>query len=197
MKHLFFVLSLSLSLSMHAVQIGEVVKGFSLTSETGEKVSLKQFYGKNIVLEWFNHGCPFVRKHYDVQNMQNLQEKWVSKGVVWLTISSSAKDKQGHLKDFKEAYKKKKSEKMKSSYLLLDHEGTVGKQFGAKTTPHMFIINKKGKLIYKGAIDSIASARSEDIQKSKNYVDDALESLSLGNKVLTKSTKQYGCSVKY
>ena len=196
MKILSFLL-LTFTLNINAVENGAMVKDFKLLSNKNTQVSLSDFKGKTVVLEWFNHGCPFVRKHYDVGNMQGLQKKWMGKDVVWLTINSSAKGKQGYLADATAAANKMKEEKMNSNYLLLDPTGKVGRMLAAKTTPHMYVINKEGKLAYQGAIDSISSASSDDIKKSENYVDSALSSLMKGKKIAKADTKQYGCSVKY
>ena len=196
MKILSFLL-LTFTLNINAVENGAMVKDFTLLSNKNTQVSLSDFKGKIVVLEWFNHGCPFVRKHYDVGNMQGLQKKWMGKDVVWLTINSSAEGKQGYLANAVVADKKMKEEKMNSKYLLLDSKGKVGRMLAAKTTPHMYIINKEGKLAYQGAIDSISSASSSDIKNSDNYVDMALTSMMSGKKIAKANTKQYGCSVKY
>ncbi len=169
---------------------------FKLRGHDGKTYSLEEFKGKIVVLEWFNHGCPFVRKHYDSKNMQKLQKKYKSK-VVWLTINSSNVDKQGYLKDEKAASKIYDLEGMNSRALLIDTAGRTGQKFEAKTTPHMYIINPKGKLVYEGAIDSIASANENDIKKATNYVDDTLAKLADGQSIDYFKTKPYGCSVKY
>jgi glutathione peroxidase-family protein len=169
---------------------------FNLRGHDGKSYSLKEFKGKIVVLEWFNHGCPFVRKHYDSKSMQNLQKKFKNK-VVWLTINSSNVDKQGYLKDEKAASKIYEIEGMNSRALLLDTAGRIGQKYQAKTTPHMYIINAKGKLIYEGAIDSIASANDFDLKKATNYVDATLTKLTNNEEVEYFKTKPYGCSVKY
>lgn len=169
---------------------------FSLKGHDGKTYSLSDYKGKIVVLEWFNHGCPFVRKHYDSSNMQNLQKKYKNK-VVWLTINSSNVGKQGYLKDTVAAKKIYEQEEMESKALLIDTDGTVGRRYKAKTTPHMFVINKDGKLIYEGAIDSIASANSSDIESSENYVDMVLTKIVSGKSVKYTRNKAYGCSVKY
>lgn len=196
MKKIVLVVSLLFSVNIIAqAELGKMAPNFTLDGHP-QKVSLESLKGQIVVLEWFNHGCPFVRKHYDSENMQKLQLKYKGK-VKWLTIVSSAKDNQGYLAGKAAATAKFKEEKMHSDYLLLDPNGKVGRAYNAKTTPHMYIINKEGKLVYEGAIDSISSYDSEDIPKSKNYVDLALTELLAGQSVKLRKTRAYGCSVKY
>ena len=180
-----------------AVETGKAAPDFSLTSADGKTVKLSDYKGKTVVLEWVNEGCPFVRKHYDSGNMQSLQAKYTNKDVIWLSVCSSAEGKQGHWSDGDEANEFKRREKAAMSAILLDPEGTVGRAYGAKTTPHMYIINKKGVLEYQGAIDDTASTRAKDIPKSTNWVVQALDELLAGKKVSVSDTKPYGCSVKY
>ena len=189
------VISLFFTLSLFAAKAPE----FTLKNEKGEMVKLSDYKGKTVVLEWYNEGCPFVRKHYDAGNMQRLQAKYTKKGIVWLTIISSAKGKQGYLEDgaLKDKLDPKKSEKMKSTHLLKDADGKVGQLYSAKTTPHMYIISKKGDLVYQGAIDSNDSAESKDIASSKNYVSTNLDLILTGKAIKVAKTKPYGCSVKY
>ena len=168
----------------------------SVTDSTGKTHTVSQYKGKTVVLEWFNPGCPFVKKHYESGNMQKLQEEFTGKGVVWLTIDSSAPFRQGHLTP-EEANAKIAEWKMKPSALLLDPEGKAGQIYGAKTTPHMFVINPDGKVIYQGAIDDKPSNSPEAIASATNYVKVALEESMAGKSVTTASTKPYGCSVKY
>ena len=168
----------------------------SVTDSNGKTHTVSQYKGKTVVLEWFNPGCPFVKKHYESGNMQKLQEEFTGKGVVWLTIDSSAPFRQGHLTP-EEANGKIAEWKMKPSALLLDPEGKAGQIYGAKTTPHMFVINPDGKVIYQGAIDSKPSNAPEAIASATNYVRVALEESMAGKTVTTASTKPYGCSVKY
>ena len=195
MKKLALVVSFIFSLNSVALSIGQQIDSFKLTGYP-KTVDLNSLRGKYVVLEWYNDGCPFVRKHYDSNNMQNLQRRYKDK-VSWLTINSSAPGKQGHLPNLDEAKKKYQQEAMLSHSLLLDTGGKIGKYFSAKTTPHMYIIDPKGILIYQGAIDSIPSADKSDIGKSINYVDRALESALKGEKVKFAKTRAYGCSVKY
>jgi peroxiredoxin len=179
-----------------AAQVGKTAPEFSLPASTGKSVDLSQYKGKLVVLEWFNHGCPFVKKHYDSGNMQALQKEFTGKGVIWLSICSSAPGKQGfgtaeehnaELKEFKAA----------PTAVLMDSDGKVGRLYGAKTTPHMFIINKKGVLVYAGAIDDHPDTEKDSIKVSKNFVKEALDELLGGKAVAQASTKSYGCSVKY
>ena len=159
-------------------------------------ISLKDFRGKIVVLEWLNHGCPFVRKHYDSGNMQALQKKYVERNVIWLSIISSAPGNQGYV-DTHGALKDKLNNKSAATDILLDTKGMVGRLYGAKTTPHMFIINKDGNIAYQGAIDDKADILQGSIPEAKNYVSSALEDLMNNKKVTTPSTKSYGCSIKY
>lgn len=175
---------------------GSAAPDFKLTDTNGKEHSLSDFKGKFVVLEWTNFGCPFVRKHYDSGNMQALQEKYTGKDVVWLMIGSSAEGKQGNFPP--EKWNEMVEEKgAKPTAVLLDPEGTVGKLYGAMTTPDMFIIDPEGTLVYRGAIDSIASADKSDIQKATNYVSTSLDAAMDGKPVEPASTKPYGCSVKY
>jgi peroxiredoxin len=176
--------------------VGSAAPNFSATDSNGKTVSLADYKGKYVVLEWFNPECPFVKKHYGSGNMQKLQENFTSKGVTWLTIDSSATGKEGSLKP-DEANKKIADWKVHSTALLLDSDGKVGKAYGAKNTPHMFVINPEGKVIYEGAIDSKASPNPDDIPSSTNYVKVALDESMAGKQVSTPSSRPYGCSVKY
>jgi peroxiredoxin len=175
---------------------GSAAPDFTLIDTSGKEHSLSDFRGKFVVLEWTNFGCPFVKKHYDSNNMQSLQKKYTEKDVVWLSICSSAEGRQGHFPPGKwnELIKEKGAE---PTAVLLDEKGEVGKLYGATTTPDMFIIDKKGTLIYRGAIDSIRSVDQSDIPKATNYVSAALDSKMAGKPVKNASTKPYGCSVKY
>lgn len=177
-------------------EVGKAAPDFSLVSTTGKKVSLSQFKGKLVVLEWLNHGCPFVKKHYRSMNMQALQKKYTAKGVVWLSVVSSAPGRQGFFEDGK-ANEMTKSMKASPTAVLKDPSGRVGKLYKAMTTPHMYVIDKKGTLRYAGAIDSIRSANPEDVKKAVNYVSKALGELMAGKEVSTPKTRPYGCSVKY
>jgi len=177
-------------------KVGSAAPDFSLTDSNGQKHSLGEYKGKWVVLEWFNPQCPFVQKHYGTGNMQKLQQEYAAKGVTWLSIDSSAPGKEGNLSP--EAANKKIAEwRMKSSALLLDPEGKAGQSYGAKNTPHMFIINPDGKIAYEGAIDSKATANPRDIPTATNYVKVALDESLGGKPISNPNTKPYGCSVKY
>lgn len=195
------VLTLVAALSMTVAVRAEVVTGqpapeFELKDITGTSHKLSDFKGKLVVLEWVNHGCPFVVKHYSKGNLPNLQKDYTGKGVVWLSICSSAEGKQGYYTG--EEWQKLNAEKGgQATAILLDPEGTVGKQYGAKTTPHMFVINAEGTLVYQGAIDDKPSTDSDDIPGAKNYVKAALDEVLAGQPVTTGQTKPYGCGVKY
>ena len=179
-----------------APAVGSGAPDFSLSDSNGKTDELSKYKGKYVVLEWTNPGCPFVRKHYDSGNMQKLQAEFVKKGVVWLAVDSSAPGNEGALEG-DSAKDAKKGDYAACSALLLDPDGKVGHLYGATNTPHMYIVDPEGKLIYSGAIDSIASADKNDIAKATNYVRAALDE-ALGGKPVTKaSSKAYGCSVKY
>jgi peroxiredoxin len=187
----------SSSSTMAAVTTGAAAPAFTLTDLDGKKHSLKDFKGKVVVLEWFNHQCPFVEKHYKSGNMQKIQADYTKKGVVWLAVNSTAKGKDGHFKNNAEGKKVLTDWKANATAMLVDADGKVGKAYGAKTTPHMYVINGTGTLVYQGAIDSKASTDPADIESSTNYVVQALDATLAGKPVTTGSTDPYGCSVKY
>lgn len=193
---LFLVMTIQMNTAFAEVRADSQAPEFSLMDMTGKERKLSDFSGKYIVLEWFNKDCPYVKKHYESSNMQNLQKKYTKLGVVWLTIYSSAKGKQGH-ETPAEALKTHKDLDSSSSHLLADSDGVVGKLFGAKTTPHIFIINPNQKVIYAGAIDDNSSANPADIATSKNYLSLALDAALAGKTVEVRQTKPYGCGVKY
>lgn len=176
--------------------VGSAAPDFSAPDSKGKTHSLSQYKGKYVVLEWFNPDCPFVKKHYGPGNMQKLQEEYTGKGVVWLSVDSSAPGKEGHL-TAEQAEKKMSEWKTKQTALLLDPDGKAGKAYAAKTTPHMFIINPEGKIVYEGAFDSKATPNPADIPTSTNYVKVALDESMGGKPVSNPKTKPYGCSVKY
>ena len=179
-----------------AAKIGEAAPAFEVAGVAGKPVKLSDFKGKYVVLEWTNEGCPFVQKHYKTGNMQGLQKEFAGKDVAWLTVFSSAEGKQGHV-DAAGAKKFAADYKTASTAMLLDEKGTVGKLYDAKTTPHMYVIDAAGKLIYMGGIDDTPSADSADIPNSKNFVRLALNEALVGKPVTTPVSKPYGCSVKY
>lgn len=179
-----------------AAVVGKPAPPFQLTDVNGERVRLDSFKGKYVVLEWVNFQCPFVGKHYGGRNMQSLQKVYTQKGVVWLTICSSAPGKQGHVSGA-EAKAELAEQGAAPTRFLLDPKGVVGKAYGAKTTPHMFVIDPKGRLVYNGAIDDRPTARREDLRGAKNYLAAALDASMAGRKVEVAATQPYGCSVKY
>lgn len=178
------------------VEVGQSAPEFSLPGADGKTHSLSEYKGKFVVLEWTNHECPFVKKHYSAGHMQALQKQYTGKGVVWLQIISSAPGKQGYV-TATEAAAINKSNGAAATATLLDPEGKVGHLYGAQTTPHMYVITPAGKLVYQGAIDDKPSAKTEDIATSKNFVSTALDEALAGKAVSTPVTKSYGCSVKY
>src|SRR4051812_11961806 len=177
-------------------RVGSAAPTFSVADTKGKTHSLADYKGKWVVLEWFNPECPFVKKHYGSGNMQKLQQEYRGKGVVWLSIDSSAPGKEGNLTP-DNAGKTMSEFKMTSTALLLDQDGKAGQAYGAKNTPHMFIINPEGKIVYEGAIDSKPTANPADIATANNYVKAALDEAMAGKPVSNAVTKPYGCSVKY
>lgn len=193
---ILFAAGIGVRLCDAAAVAGEPAPAFQLPDAGGKTRSLEEFKGKFVVMEWLNPDCPFVRKHYDSGNMQRLQETYTGKGVTWLSINSSAPGKQGHLTP--ETAKAFVAERgAVSTAILLDPDGTVGRAYGAKTTPHMFIINPQGVLIYAGAIDDTPSPDPADVEGARNYVAAALDAALAGEPVATPQSKPYGCSVKY
>lgn len=176
--------------------IGESAPEFTLTDSEGEARSLSDYRGKYVILEWVNHGCPFVQKFYGSGTMQALQKKMTDDGVVWLAINSSVPGGQGYL-TAETANIISKEKKASHSALLLDPEFKAAKAYEAKATPHMFVINPEGVLIYGGAIDSIPSTKVADIEKAENYVLAALSASQEGKPVKTAMTRAYGCAIKY
>lgn len=179
-----------------AAQVGQPAPEFTLTDSNGQSHNLSDFKGKFVVLEWLNHGCPFVKKHYDGGNMQGLQKEYTGKDVVWLSIVSSAPGKQGHMSP-EETNKAKEEKVSAATAILIDEDGTVGKLYDAKVTPELFVINPEGTLIYAGAIDDKKSVDAADVAGAKNYVKQALDEALAGNPVSEPTTEAYGCSVKY
>jgi peroxiredoxin len=179
-----------------AASVGQPAPSFSVTDASGKSVSLADFKGKAVVLEWVNPGCPYVRKHYDSANMQATQKGATSQNVVWLAVNSTA---SGHY-DYKKPADMAAwmtSQKAAASYTLMDSDGKVGKAYGARTTPHLYIVDAKGTLVYAGGIDDKPSSNPADVKTAKNYVNAALADLSAGKPVAQAVTRPYGCSVKY
>lgn len=175
---------------------GKPANDFTLKDVTGKTVHLADYKGKFVVLEWFNQGCPFVQKHYESGNMQNLQKTYTGKGVVWLAISST-NPKSGDYRDPQGTQGVMRDWKMNPTAFVLDEDGAVGRTWGARATPHMFVVDPAGKVIYAGAIDDKATWRQEDVRTAKNYVAAALDEAMAGKPVTTANTAAYGCSVKY
>ena len=179
-----------------AATVGAAAPDFELKDTTGKLVKLADFKGRHVVLEWTNPGCPFVVKHYGSQNMQGLQKEAAAKNVVWLSISSTAKGHPDHLEPAALAARYKAWGSAPSA-VLMDDAGSVGKAYAARTTPHMFVIDPAGKLVYAGGIDDKRSADPADVKEAKNFVRAALGESMAGKPVSTPSAAPYGCSVKY
>ena len=179
-----------------AARVGEAAPDFTATDSNGQTHHLADYQGKYVVLEWHNQGCPYTKKHYESGNMQRLQKEWTQKGVVWLTVISSAPGTQGYVTAPEENDYVKRMHAVPTA-VLLDPDGNLGHLYAAKTTPHMYIIDPKGTLIYNGAIDDHPTADPGDIPNSKNYVSLALSEAMGGQAVADASTRPYGCSVKY
>jgi peroxiredoxin len=190
------ILVSSCGITFAEVQVGKAAPDFSLTDTNGKTHHLTDYKGKFVVLEWYQPDCPFVRKHYNSGNMQALQKEYVAKGVVWLSIDSSASGKEGNYPPAKLNQITAKTGAVRTA-LLLDPDGKVGHLFGAKTTPDMYIINPQGTLVYQGAIDDKPSTDLADVKTAKNYVKSALDAVMGGQTIGTASTRPYGCSVKY
>ena len=177
-------------------KVSETAPAFTTAATNGRSVSLADQRGKIVILEWTNHDCPYVRKHYDSGNMQTLQKEITAQGVVWLTLISSSPGTQGYVSP-KEADELTASRKANPTSVLLDPSGAVGKAYGATNTPHMYIVDKAGLLVYAGAIDDRPTTRRADIQGAHNYVRAALDDMAAGRAVQTPVTRAYGCTVKY
>ena len=182
--------------TLAAPAVGQNAPDFNLTDTAGKTVRLSDFKGKHVVLEWVNPGCPYVRKHYDSANMQQTQKDVVGRGVVWLAINSTESNHYDYLAPGKlSAWMAQ--QKAAPTATLMDQEGSVGQAYGARTTPHMYIVNPQGKLIYAGGIDSIPSSRAEDIKTAVNYVKQAVGQALAGQPLTNATTRPYGCSIKY
>lgn len=181
--------------AMAAPAIGQAAPAFTAVDSKGKQHNLADFKGKVVVLEWTNHDCPYVKKHYQA-NMQDLQKQARDAGVVWLSVISSAPGEQGHV-DGKKADELTASRNASPTAVLLDPQGTIGKAYDARTTPHMYVIDAKGVLRYAGGIDSIASAKVEDLQKASPLFKTAMQAVVKGETVAQATTRPYGCNVKY
>ncbi|WP_243451043.1 thioredoxin family protein [Sphingosinicella sp. CPCC 101087] len=179
-----------------AAVVGQPAPSFTLADTNGRSVSLSDFRGKTVVLEWHNPGCPFVRKHYDSRNMQRAQTAAARDGVVWLTINSGAPGKQGHMSGAEANALLARAGARPAAYLL-DPRGDVGRAYEARTTPHMYIVNRAGTLVYAGGIDDRPTANPADIDGARNHVLAALSELKAGRAVSVSTSRPYGCAVKY
>jgi hypothetical protein len=177
-------------------EIGSPAPAFSLPDTHGYDHSLEDYAGKWVVLEWLNYGCPFVRKHYDSGNMQELQARYGAQGVVWLSVVSSAPGQQGYYEP-DEMNRMNGENGNRAAAVLLDPDGAVGRSYGAKTTPQMYVINPQGVLLYNGAIDDRPTSRVEDVEGATNFLVQAMTEAMAGDPVSTPTTQPYGCSVKY
>ena len=185
-----------LAISAFAVKVGDSAPDFTGTDSHGQSHKLSDYRGKFVVLEWHNNGCPFTKKHYESGNMQRLQKQWTDKGVVWLTVISSSPGSQGYVTaDQENDYIQRMHAAPTAA--LLDPKGEIGHLYGAKTTPHMFVINPQGQIIYNGAIDDKPTPDLSDVNGAKNYVSEALQESMAGQAVAVATTRPYGCSVKY
>ena len=179
-----------------APAVGQNAPDFSLKDAGGRTVRLSDFRGRHVVLEWTNPGCPYVRKHYDSGNMPATQKDAVDKGVVWLSINSTEKASYEYMEPAK-VVAWQAERRARPSALLLDEEGSAGKAYGARTTPHMYVVDPQGRLIYAGGIDSIPSSDPADIKKAVNYVRQGLDEALAGKPLSAATTRPYGCSIKY
>lgn len=184
------------ALGAHAAAVGQMAPDFTLQSTEGKPVRLSDLRGKYVVLEWTNPGCPFVRKHYDSGNMPATQKAARAQGLAWLSVNSTAKESGDYLEPARLAAWLAER-KARPTAILMDEEGTVGHAYGARTTPHMYVIDPRGTLVYAGGIDSIPSARVADIERATNYVKAALADIAAQRPVAAAATQPYGCSIKY
>jgi len=179
-----------------ALKPGDAAPDFKGVDSNGKVQTLAQYRGKYVVLEWANKGCPYEQKQYNTGNMERLQKEWTAKGVVWLSVLSSAPGQQGNVTAFEENEYLREM-KAAPTAAILDPSGTIGRAYDAKTTPDMFVIDPQGKLVYEGAIDDQPTPDPENIKNAKNYVSAALEASMAGRPVAVPVTRSYGCSVKY
>jgi peroxiredoxin len=189
-------LAMAATLAGAAATIGHAAPAFTATDTAGKAHSLADYKGRTVVLEWVNPGCPYVRKHYGSANMQTTQRAAVDKGVVWLAVNSTATDATDYLAPPKMAAWMQE-QKAAANATLMDADGKLGRAYGARTTPHMYVIDKQGTLVYAGAIDSKPTSRVDDIKTATNHVNAALTDVLAGKAVSVAATQPYGCSVKY
>ena len=189
-------LALTAAAASAEVKIGQAAPAFAGVDSTGKTVKLEDYRGKTVVLEWTNHECPFVKKHYNSGNMQSLQKKWTERGVVWLSVISSPPGEQGNVPPEK-ANELTQERNAAPSAVLIDPKGEIARLYEAKTTPHMYVVTPQGQLAYMGGIDDKPSTKVEDVKTATNYVDAALAEVIAGKPVSTPATRAYGCTVKY
>lgn len=198
-RSLIFALALiaaPISTALAQAVPGKPAPAFTLADLDGRKVALAEMRGKYVILEWTNPSCPFVRKHYGSGNMQSLQRRFAAEGVVWLTINSTARSHPEYLKPA-ELKSWLQQQEAAPTIAALDADGTVGRAYGAKTTPHMYVIDPNGALVYAGAIDDKRSADPADVKTASNFVVQAMNELRAGKPVSSPATPPYGCSIKY
>ena len=195
-RKLLFSLIFLIGLPAFAVAPGTPAPDFRGTDSTGTQHSLSEYRGKFVVLEWANQGCPFDRKHYLSGSMESQQRDWTAKGVIWLSVISSAPGQQGYVTPAEENTYLKTMHAAPTA-ALLDPDGTIGRLYGAKTTPHIFVIDPTGKLIYQGAIDDKPTTDQEDLKGARNYLNETLTAAMAGKPLQIEGTRPYGCSVKY
>ena len=193
---LALILLITPNISYAAPEIGKPAPAFTGSDVNGNQINLSDYAGKTVGLEWTNHECPYVKKHYDTQNMQTLQKEATDNDAVWLTIVSSAKGQQGQTPP-EEAKEVMSAVGSYETARILDPEGTIGQAYDARTTPHMFVINPEGILVYMGAIDDNPTVSQKGVEGATNFVREALNALEEGSPIKTASTRPYGCSVKY
>lgn len=186
----------AIPVTIHGSNVGAPAPEFSVTDSNGRTHNLSDFKGKWVVLEWHNEGCPYVKKHYGGENMQKLQKEWTAKGAVWLTVLSSGVGQQGHM-DAAGANAYFARQHAAPTAILLDASGDLGRRYEAKTTPHMFVINPTGVVVYNGAIDDKPTTDTADLKTATNYVSAALTEGMAGQAITTASSRPYGCGVKY
>jgi peroxiredoxin len=191
----FAIAALFSGAALAAAVVGQPAPAFTVTDLSGKPVNLADYKGRTVVLEWSNFGCPFVQKHYRSGNMQALQKKYAAE-VVWLAVNSTTRSSSDYEEPVKIGQQLKQFGAQPARYLM-DEPGTVGQAYGAKVTPHMYVIDPNGKVVYNGAIDDRRSANVEDVKGAKNYVAAALEEVKAGKPVSTPSTTAYGCTIKY
>jgi peroxiredoxin len=192
----FLLSTTAVTATAQTIRIGAPAPEFRAPDSNGKSESLDQYHGKYVVLEWHNQGCPYTKKHYVSGNMQSLQKEWTAKGVVWLTVISSAPGEQGYVTASQENSYLSRMHAVPTA-VLLDSDAKVARMYSAKTTPQMVVIDPAGRVIYDGAIDDRPTPDPEDIKGAKNYLDEALSAAMAGKPVPTPYTRPYGCSVKY